>query len=171
MSKKLSKLKQLILSGPETLSHKRSWMHLETTILTYRSMTAMALITLFDAINLFSGESSVFHANSIIEGVATIKDGKEYFNYDVAMNLALFAGWASIVGVFVRVILLLISIKKPVICRIYFGYELLMLIFNECLVNVNRPEANDTIQMLKIIICFISFNYKTGTSFIQLTIC
>ena len=171
MSEKLSKLKQLILSKPETQSHQKSWRHLETTILTYRSMTAMALITLFEATNLFSGDSSVYHTNSIIEGAEAIQDGKEKFNYDVALNLALFAGWASIVGVFVRVILLLISIKKPVICRIYFGYELLMLIFNECLVNVNRPEANDTIQMLKIIICFISFNYKTGTSFIQVTIC
>ena len=83
----------------------------------------------------------------------------------------MFAGWASIVGVFVRVILLLISIKKPVICRIYFGYELVMLIFNECLVNMNRPEANDTIQMLKILLYFISFNYNTGRSFLLVTIC
>ena len=83
----------------------------------------------------------------------------------------MFAGWASIVGVFGRVILLLISIKKPVICRIYFGYELVMLIFNECLVNMNRPEANDTIQMLKILLYFISFNYNTGRSFVMVTIC
>ena len=83
----------------------------------------------------------------------------------------MFAGWAFIVGVFVRVILLLISIKKPVICRIYFGYELVMLIFNESLVNMNSLEANNTIQMLKIILYFISFNYNTGRSFVIVTIC
>ena len=70
MSEKLTKLKHLILSGPETLSHQKSWRHLETTILTYRSTTALALITLFEATNLISGESSVYHANSIIEGAA-----------------------------------------------------------------------------------------------------
>ena len=130
----------------------------------------MALITLFDAINLLWGESRVFQANSIIEGAA-VQDGDDYFNYDVALNLALFAERASVVGLFGRIILLLISIKKPVICRVYFGYELVMLILNECLVSLDRPETNNTIQMHQIILCFISFNFSTGKSLILVTIC
>ena len=169
MNEKLSKLKHLVLGKPETFSHQNSWKNLEMTILTYRSTTAMAMITLLDAANLFSGKASVFHANSILDKAA--QEGSDYFNYDFASNLALFAGWASIVGVFGRVILLLISIKKPVICRFYFGYELVMIILNECLVNVDRPETNDTLQILQTIFCFISFNYRTRDSIILVTIC
>ena len=79
-----------------------------------------------------------------------------------------YASWVYIIGELGRILLLLISIKMPKICRSYFSYQLVMLIANSCMVSSFDTEL---VQQLLVTMSFLGLYSEYGACLVWVTLC
>ena len=101
----------------------KSWNRFENTVLYYRS-NACQLFHIFHW-TLFL---AIGRAN-FAESAKYIEEGGD-FDKEVAEAIFPIAKWAHIIGTLGRIVLLAISYKKPRVCRMYFFYELMMMLID-----------------------------------------
>ena len=93
------------------------------------------------------------------------------YNEDVAHTLFPIAKWAHIVGSVGRVFLLLISYKKPGISKIYFNYEVVMVLLDKCLVKDTPQDAMNFIMLLQSTIAFFALYFNFWSSLFGCFVC
>lgn len=111
-------------------------------------------------------------AAKILEiGPGTTDNGGIKFNEDVAEFLFPIAKWAHIVGSIGRVVLLVISYKKPRISKIYFNYEVVMFLLDQCLVKNTPIDAMNFIMLLSSTLSFVTLYFDFWHSLLGIFIC
>ena len=102
---------------------------IENSFLYYRSNIAM-LVPVF----IFSFQCCFNKANFQVTD-EILKEGKaDFFNEEVALRLLFVGKQLQIYGTICRILLILISIKKPGVCKLYQIFDLLMIICDFCMV-------------------------------------
>ena len=82
-------------------------------------------------------------------------------DFDKEMAEAIFpiVKWAHIIGTLGRIVLLAISYKKPRVCRMYFFYELMMMMIDQCLPRDINLETLNFLLLLLTTLNFFSMAY------------
>ena len=93
-------------------------------------------------------------------------EGGTKYNYDIAHHMLPVAMWAHIVLTFGRVLLVLISLKRPQVCKVFFNYDLVLLLVNECLVKEVGSEAENYIMLLLYFIFVFTTHLDFWPSFV-----
>ena len=96
-------------------------------ILCYRSNISQFIRIIF---NMFAFATGSVASDKTEE---LIVDGSPLINTSLCEVVFQYAKWASIVLVFGRVVLILISLKKLSVCKVYFYYNMLELVILVCL--------------------------------------
>ena len=76
------------------------------------------------------------------------------FDKEVAEAIFPVAKWAHIIGTLGRIVLLAVSYKKPRICRMYFFYEMMMMLIDQCL---PRDIKLDILNFLLLLLTTINY--------------
>ena len=104
--------------------HKKAWVKYENTVLYYRS-NAIFLFHIFH-FAMFSA----FGQAPYTEAKEYLESGDAEFDTENALAILPYLKWIFNAGNFIRLILVIISIKKPQICKAYFHYECVMMLLD-----------------------------------------
>ena len=92
----------------------------------------------------------------------------EFLNLQSAINVNEYAVKFYIAGAVVRIILLIVSLKKRILCKTYFFYEIVMLVLAECFVNDFSASANAQILLLRSTLYYLGLYYHGLASYLSL---
>ena len=67
--------------------------------------------------------------------------------------------------------MLLLSIKKPQICKLYLSYELVMLVCTEFLVRESDASSQNLVTILLTVVYFTVFYYDLWVGVIGVLLC
>ena len=104
--------------------HKRAWLKYENTVLYYRS-NGCFLFHIFHFLMF-----SIFGNSPYEESKVYLNSEDVKFDTANALSVLPYITWIYIAGNFIRVILIIISIKRPQICKVYFHYECVMMLLD-----------------------------------------
>lgn len=122
----------LCVGGVKLTEPEREWLRaLESTVLHHKCNLAMAINALFFFFMMAAGHANFQRAEKVSEARSY---DDEVLDLDASSKLLPFARTAYIIGSIGRVVLMLASVKLPVVCKAYHAYDQLMLVLDFCMV-------------------------------------
>ena len=93
-----------------------------------------------------------------------VTDYEKFFNVTQVQSIYPFAKWIIIFGETIRVVLILISYEKPAIVKSYVHFDMVMLIFVNCMPNYLKIYDRSYVTVLEtaIILFCVYFTFKSS---------
>ena len=91
----------------------------------------------------------------------------------MAISIHTYAKYTYLAGIIGRLILIVLTLIRPKICKNYLYYELVMLLVGECLAReVFEDDAiANQVHLMTVTLLFIGFNHNFGHSIFGIMIC
>lgn len=157
----------------KTAQHAKIWKQLENSIFFYRSTAAMVLLLLTDCYDMFVWRTTFNEPTVCASSQETVVDKGESCVSEDTERILNYVRRAYRAAALARVILLLISIKKPKICKLYLFYELALHLASQSelsLVHADNYLAGK-ISLMATVILFNALYYNVWLSMAAILLC
>ena len=166
MCKKLSMLMNILTLKFDSKGRRASYELYELSLLYYRSMAFQIIAFLYTTILWMWGISEWQVTDDLLSD-DNLDAANVPFSLEAAESISAFAKYSNILLNIGRIPLILLSIKKPRVCKVFLSYEILAILMSECMVTDVDRGAQNIIMLLMFLIIFYMLHYDFWTTFIS----
>ena len=152
---KLKQIKRIFKRNLISERHRKAWEKFENEILYYRSNAIFLFHIVHFLLTSISDESIYSQSEKYLSS-----DKSQFDTYN-AIQFHPYVKMAFIIGNFMRIFLIIASIKQPKICKIYFHYECVMMLLD---LSMPRDINLNTVNYILLLVnglnfCALCYNF------------